>query len=148
MLHPQGLKDFIVTSPRAILNGSSWITNEIDTFGFRYCKIIGILGATDAAFTAWKVQESDTSGSGMVDVPGLVAVGTTGDGRLPQGTDDDKLFAFTIDLKGRKRYLDVTATIDTGATGGFLAILAQLSRAEEWPNTTAERGLGGYLHVP
>ena len=147
MLWPQATKQFIVTSPRAILNNDSWATNEIDTFGFRYCTIIAILGATDFALTALKVQESDTSGSGMADVTGLV-YGAAGATALPVDTDDNKIFVFYIDLKGRKRYLDVVATIGSGATGGFIAILAQLSRAEESPNSLAERGIAGMQRLP
>lgn len=148
MLHTQASKYFIVTSPRAILNNGAWTTNEIDTRGFRYLTVIGILGATDFALTVWSVTESDTSGGTPEAITALTAVGTTGDGRLPTGTDDDKIFSFFIDLKGRKRYLDVNATIGNGSTGGFIAILAILSRAEEAPNTTAERGLAGLLRLP
>lgn len=147
MIWPQATKEFIVTSPRAILNNGSWTTNEIDTFGFRYCKIVCILGATDVALTALKVQESDTSGSGMTDVTGLV-YGASGATALPVDTDDDKIFVFYIDLKGRKRYLDVVATIGNGSTGGFIAILAQLSRAEESPNSLTERGIAGQQRLP
>jgi hypothetical protein len=144
------VKAFNVTSPRAILNNTSWVTNEIDTKGFRYVTIYGILGANDIALTVWKVQESDTTGSGFVDITTpttLVAVGTTGDGRLPTGTDDDTIFGFFIDMKGRKRFLDVVATNGNGSTGGFIAIIALLSRAEEAPNTTTERGLAGFMRV-
>ena len=148
MIHAQMTKSFIVVSPRAILTAGSWSVNDIDTLGFRYCRVLGTLGATSDAFTAWKMQESDVSGSGFADVTGLVASGSTGDGRLPQATDDDTLFGFDIDLRGRKRYLRLVATIGATGTGAFLGVVATLSRAEEAPNTTAERGLAGYLHLP
>lgn len=148
MIHPAASKYFNVTSPRAILNNGAFTTNEIDTKGFRYLTVIGILGATDIALAVWSVTESDTSGGTPEAITALTSVGATGDGRLPTATDDNGLFSFFIDLKGRKRYLDVNATMSNGSTGGFIAILAILTRAEEAPNTTAERGLAGLLRLP
>ncbi len=58
-----------------------------------------------------------------VDVTGLVygtsagIAGTTS--ALPTATDDNKCFKFEIDLRGRKRYLDLVATCGDGATGTF-----------------------------
>jgi hypothetical protein len=137
-----------VIAPRAILDDASWTTVEIDTKGFRHCTIYFMLGATDIDISALKVQESDTAGSGHADITGLVCSGTTGDARLPTATDDNLIFAFQIDLRGRKRYLDLVATIANGSTGGFAAAWAVLSRAEEMPNTVAERGLAGELKLP
>lgn len=144
----QGSKFFTVTAPEAIRNNSSYTTNEIDTRGFRYCTIVVQLGVTDAALTALKVQESDTTGSGFADVTGLV-FGATGATALPTATDDAGIFAFYIDLKGRKRFLDVVATVGVGASvGGFYTILAILEQAEEMANTLAERNLVGLLRLP
>lgn len=136
---------------RPINNSSdttAFTTNEVDTKGFRWLTVIMHMGATDGALTVWKVQESDTSGSGMADITGLVASGTTGDGRLPTATDDGGIFMFNINLAGRKRYLDVGITTGDVTTGTLLGCIGVLSRAEEAPNTTAERGLSGYLCVP
>ncbi len=92
-----------------------------------------------------KVTESDTSGSGHADVSGLAASGATGDGRLPQDDDDNKLFAFFIDLRGRKRYIDVTATAGDGTTGTFMAATYEPCRPKETPVSAADQGLGGRL---
>jgi len=147
----QNTKLVPITPPAAIVNNGSYTTAEIDTAGWDYCQIICFLGATDIAMTALKVTESDASGSGHADVTGLV-MGTSTDidgntSALPSATDDNKFVTFDIDLRGRKRYLDVTATAGNGSTGTFLAILAQLSRGKEAPNSVAERGCDTVLRV-
>lgn len=147
MLHLLNSKYVAVTSPNAILDDASATTNEIDTLGFDYCTILVQLGATDIAMGALKVQESDTSGSDFADVTGLVASGTTGDGRLPTATDDNKVFAFFIDLRGRKRYLDLVATAGNGSLGTYVSAVAILSRAATAPSSSSGRGLGGQFAV-
>lgn len=134
-----------VINPAAILDDASATTNEIDTLGYDYCTIYVQVGATDIAVAALKVQESDTSGSGFADISALTASGTTGDGRLPTATDDNKVFAFFIDLRKRKRYLDLVATAGNGSTGTYLSAIAVLSRAKESPSSSTELGLGGML---
>ena len=85
-----------------------------------------------------KVQESDDSGmSGAADVSGLVfgtstnIAGSTS--TLPSATDDNKFFIFEIDLRARKRYLDLSATAGDGAAGTYMAAWVELSRAETAP---------------
>lgn len=148
MLWNQANKFVQLLAPEAIKNNDSYAVAELDTFGFRYCTILVCLGATDAALTALKVTESDTAGSGHGDVTGLV-YGASGATALPSATSDGSIFAFFIDLKGRKRYLDMVITVGVGASvGGFYTVLALLSRAEESPNSLAERGLAGIQRLP
>ena len=138
-----------ITPPAAIVDDASYTTAAVDTLGYDYCTITAYLGATDVDMTALKVQESDDDGSSdpYADVTGLVASGTTGDERLPQDDDDNKFFRFFIDLRGRKRYLDLVATAGNGAAGTFLTAWAELSRAKEGPQTTTEQGLAGRFIV-
>ena len=141
-----------VIPPVAIVDNASWTTTEIDTKGYDACAIYINLGASDIAMTALKVQESDTSGSGMADITGLV-YGTstlpTADGgatsALPSATDDGTVFAFFISLQGRKRYLDVVATAGDGAAGTFASGIAVLYKAEQVPTTATDRGLAANL---
>lgn len=152
MIRSQTQKVVGITPPAAIVDNASFTTAEIDTFGFDYVTIYGYLGATDIAMTALKVTESDTAGSGHADVTGLVfgtstnTAGTTS--TLPSATDDNKFFAFEIDMRGRKRYLDVTATMGDGTVGGFLALWAVLERAEAGPDSATDRGCSQILRVP
>jgi hypothetical protein len=145
-------KFFSITPPAAIVDNASLTTATIDTLGFNYLRVFVYYGAMDIASTALKIQESDDSGmSGAADVTGLV-YGTSSDiagstSALPSATDDNKCFAFEIELKGRKRYLDLVATMGDGTTGSYVCAFALLSRASDVPVTKTERGFGNILRV-
>lgn len=151
MVPAQNVKWVSVTPPAAIVDNASYTTGEIDTAGWDYCTVICYLGATDIAMTALAVTESDTSGSGHANVTGLVygtstnIAGSTSS--LPSATDDNKFFVFQIDLRNRKRYLDVTATAGNGTAGTYATIFACLSRGKILPDTAAEAGAADILRV-
>lgn len=147
----QTYKFVSVTPPAAIVDNAAYTTAEIDTVGYDYATILCYLGATDIAMAALAVTESDTSGSGHANVTGLV-YGTSTDisgatSALPSATDDNGCFAFEIDLRGRKRYLDVTATAGDGTLGTFLTVAALLWRGDELQQTASARGLSNILRV-
>lgn len=148
----QKTKFLIVISPAAIKDNAAWTTNEIDTLGWDYLTIVFFTGATDIALAALKVQESDTSGSGFADVTGLICgTSTTIDGvtsALMSATDDNKITVFEIDLRGRKRYIDLSATAGDGTSGTYAAAIAMLSRGKDAPVTATERGCDEILRVP
>lgn len=151
MIAAQNMKVVSITPPAAIVDNASYTTAEIDTLGFDYAQVYVYLGATDIAMAALKVTESDTSGSGHADVTGLV-FGTSNTiagaaSTLPSSTDDNKFFVFDIDLRGRKRYLDLVATAGDGTAGTYLTAFAILTRAENTPVTAAERGASQILRV-
>jgi hypothetical protein len=151
MIHEQGIKYVNVTPPAAIIDNSAVTTAEIDTKGYDYARVIVILGATDIAMTALAVQQSDVSGSGHANVTGLI-YGTSTDidgdtSTLPSATEDDGIFIFEIDLRGKKRYLDVSATVGDGTAGTFVTIIAELSRAKEGPISISEKGCTGALRA-
>lgn len=151
MLHASECKLVNLTPPAAIVDNASFTVAELDTLGFDYAVIYVMLGATDIAFTAAAVTESDTSGSGHANVTGLIygtSTNTAGStSTLPTATDDDEIFAFEIDLRYRKRYLDLTLTIGNGTVGGFAVVWAELFRAKELPISAAERGCNQILRV-
>jgi hypothetical protein len=139
-----------ITPPAAIVDNSSYTTTAVDTKGFAYLRVFAYLGATDIAMTALKLQESDDSGmSGAADITGLVygtssnVAGSTS--ALPSATDDNKCFVFEVDLRGRKRYIDLVATAGDGSAGTYLAAFALLSRAGDVGVTATERGFGDIL---
>jgi hypothetical protein len=139
-----------VTPPGAIVDAAALTTNVIDTLGFDYCRIIVYLGATDIAMTALKVQESDVAASATALTGGTDITGTdfsVSPATLPGAGDDNKFFIIDIDLRGRKRYLDVAATGGDGTAGAYITILAQLLRASQVPATAAARGAAQALNV-
>lgn len=154
---PTDSKYVMLTQPGAIVDNASLTTVALDTKGWGYVEILVIIGALDIAMTALKVQESDSTSdantlSSGADVSGAVfgtsANDTGSTSALPIATDDNKLFKFEIDLKGRKRYLDVTATCGDGAAGTYICILAKLSKGEQVPTTAAQKGCSQILRVP
>ncbi|HUT92647.1 MAG TPA: hypothetical protein VMY37_24355 [Thermoguttaceae bacterium] len=156
MVDDQELKYLNLTPPAAIIENASATVTEIDTLGWDYCEIVVVLGATDIAMTALAVTESDTTGTGHANVTGLIygtstnIAGSTS--ALPSALKDDGIYKFEIDLRNRKRYLDVTATVgdslSSGALAGtFLAIFAVLSRPRRSPDTAAKAGCSDILRV-
>jgi hypothetical protein len=130
-----------VISPAAIVDAASFTTNEVDTLGFNYATFIFQLGATDIAMTALKVQESDTSGSGFADITGAdMSSATDIDGAataLPSDADDNKFVVIQLDLRGRKRYLDLVATAGNGSTGTFASCVCVLTQADVAPESVS-----------
>lgn len=147
----QNTKFVSMTPPAAIVDNTSYTTAEVDTKGWDYAQIYCYLGATDIAMAALAVTESDTTGSGHANVTGLVVGTSTNiDGStsaLPTSTDDNKCMIFDIDLRGRKRFLDLTATAGDGSTGTYMTAWCILSRGKEAPVSSSERGADEVLRV-
>jgi hypothetical protein len=141
-------KLFLVTPPGAIVDNAALTTASIDTKGFHYLSVYVVFGAMDIAMAVLKIQNSNTD-SAYADVTnGNFATGTLPTGSaatLPSATSDNTVFAWHGPTK--KRYYDVAATAGDGAAGTYCTIFAILSRAEEAPNTTAERGLVQELFI-
>lgn len=155
MIGSQQTKVLAVIQPTTLVDAASWTTVEIDTkasgINWDYCTVYFHLGDNDIAMTALKIQECDTTGGSFVDVTGLIfgtsenTAGSTS--TLPISTDDDKVFAFEIDLRGRKRFLDLVATNGDGTQGGHASAIAVLERAGQMPSSAAERGCSQILQV-
>jgi hypothetical protein len=134
----QTSKIVAITPPGAILDNTSPTTTAVDCSGFGYAVVTVFLGAMDIAMTALKLQQSNASGSGFADLAG--AVGGT-DFTLPIATDDNKFVKFFVDLRGKKRYLDLVATVGDGSAGTYFCAWAELFEGGATPSTDAERGL-------
>lgn len=142
MVTAQDAKYVPVIRPVAIVDNASWTTIEIDTKGWDYLELVFSFGATDIAMAALQITESDTTGTGHVAFINY-ASGTDIDGNalvLPTADADNDLYAVQIDLRKRKRFIDVTATAGDGTAGTFLAAFGRLSRGEIAPNTSSEFG--------
>ena len=151
MIDGQLAKWVNVTPPAAISDNTALTTNEIDTLGWDYLEIAVILGETDIAMATLKVCEGDTTGQATTDITGLV-FGTSNkiDGNksaLPSATDDNKIFLCQIDLRKRKRYIDVSAKSGDGSQGTYCAIVARLSRGKVLPSDAAGAGAAAILRV-
>lgn len=140
-----------ITPPAVISDNATLTTTEIDTLGWSYMTVIVALGATDIAMAALSVTQSDTAGSGHSAITGLVwGTSTNIDGStsaLPSATDDNLFQVAQIDLKGKKRYIDVTATTGDGTAGSYVTILGILSRPQVSPTSASEAGCNEILRA-
>jgi hypothetical protein len=133
-----------------IKDNAAFTTNSIDTAGFDYLTVICSVGATDIAMAALKLQTSDTDGS-YADLTGAIfgtstnIAGSTS--ALPAADDDNKIFVIEVDLRGKKRYFDLSATAGDGTVGTYFSAVAILSRGEISPITAAGRGADEILRV-
>lgn len=143
MKHSLSQKIVAITPPGAIVDNAAFTTATIDTLGFAQITIVILFGAMDVAATVLKLQQSDDSGmAGAVDIDGAnFAV----DGTLPGANADNTMYAVHLDLRGKKRYIDVNLTGGDGTTGTYATAFAILSRAQESPNSAAERGFAAEL---
>jgi hypothetical protein len=151
-MKPGNYKLVAITPPAAIIDNAAATTATLDTLGARYAEIVVHFGAMDIAVTTMKVQESDDSGmSGAADVTGLIFGTSNNDGgsasTLPSATDDNHFFKFEIDLRGRKRYLDLSLTLGDGAAGTFVTAFALLHMQENAPDTAAKKGCTQILRI-
>lgn len=136
MIEAQKYKFAPFTAPISV-TGATATSLIVDTLGFSYVDVIAFFGLIGAAgVTALKVQEDDASdGATATDIPDATFAGI-----LPVNADDDKAFSCKIPLgAGRKRYLKLVMTV--GANASLVSAFALLHRADEVPNTAAERGI-------
>lgn len=129
-----------VLAPISVAGGATATCTEVDTLGFRAGAFLiqsGLVGANGVAVAKW--QQSDTSGSGGADITGAAHTALV-------DADDGINFATYMDFRGKKRY--ITLVLTNGATNAsLLSAVAILYRAEESPNTAAERGVQEQLFV-
>lgn len=136
----------VAIAPAAILDNTSATVTVIDTAGANYAEIMVQLGATDIAMTAFRLEESDVSGSGYTTVPNAnFATGRDSDGvllALPSATDDNETMVFKGSLLGRRRFLRLVATFGDGTAGGFISAIARLSGLAVVPDVTTDLANG------
>lgn len=126
-----------VTPPGAIVDNAAFTTTAVDTKGFNQATFVCIFGALDIAVASMSVRHSDASNMGS---PATLSTGGT-DFTLPVDTVDNTVAIFNVDLKGRKRYLDLEITGGDGSAGTYLSIIAILSNAAQSPKDITGRNV-------
>jgi hypothetical protein len=136
--HLEGTKT-VVKIASVTTDGGSF-THEIDTRYADYVSVDVCYSTFTATSTAYasplKVQESDVSGSGQVDVPGLTVTAVAG------VTTGNHVARFNVDMRGRKRYLTVVGNPAKPAT---VASVARLSKIEDEPYNAATANVSNYV---
>lgn len=124
-------------------NGAT-ATALFDTLGFNTCTINVNMTTADSTtnkLTTLKISESDdTVVTNFVDITAFVGGTNTGNFTLPAPsttTNQPNLYKFNIDLRGRKRYLKVTATPPTTQS---ITVWADLHKPQQSPVTAAAAG--------
>ncbi len=151
MIRHQDQKTVVMTFPVAIVDDASFTTIEVDTKGWDYAQIFICVGFTDIAMAALAVTEADVTATSHANVTGLIfatsnnIAGSTS--ALPTSDDDNKLWRCDIDLRYRKRFLDLTMTAGNGSTGTFAVAWCVLSRGRTAPITAAQAGCEEILRV-
>lgn len=120
-------------------DNAAFVANVIDTADADYIEFVGVLGDTDIAMAALKVQESDTKTNDTTLENGADVKDVT---TKPGADDDNKTFVIGVDLrKNRKRYLQLQGTAGDGATGTYLAAVAILQKSGVRSSAAADRGM-------
>lgn len=153
MIDLQNCKLVNITGTDQTKDNAAFATTEIDTAGFATLAIVCAFGNVPVDVSALKVTESDVSGSGHADVTGLV-VGTSNTiagaaSALPAASGGDgDVIVFDIDLRGRKRYIDLTATAGDGSgTVTEMCAIGILGRPQLGCESASERGADQVLRV-
>jgi len=136
MIELQTVKFVSALPPISVAGGANATMTVVDTKGFRQVALViqaGLLGANGVATIQWQ-ESHEANGANAVNITGANHTALV-------DADDNKTICTYLQLLGnRRRYL--TAIITVGSTNAcLLSALAILSRAEEAPNTAAERGL-------
>lgn len=137
MLDLQNAKFVTVVPPISVNGGANaTVVNVIDTKGFRAAALrvnSGLLGANGVATIVWQ-ESHESNGANAVNIAGANHTALL-------GTNDNITICTFVNLLGnRRRYILPLITI--GSTDAcVLSADAILYRAEETPNTAAERGL-------
>lgn len=138
MNHLEGTKTVVKVANVAADGGA--FSHEIDTYGADYVSVDVVYStftATSAAYaTTLKVQQSDTSGSGQTDIPGLTVTATAG------VTTGNHVARFNVDMRGKRRYLTVVGNPAKPAT---VASVARLGKNEDEPYNAATAGVSNYV---
>ncbi len=129
------------------INGASAASKVIDLKGHNFCEINVQIGATDAAATAFKLQESDTKASATALTDGVDITGLTFASSLPSATSDSTIWQLAFPTSGRKRYVLLVYTA-ASATGTDIAAHARFENSDSVTPTAAGLGLAGLAVLP
>lgn len=149
MLAPNQRKIVKITPPGALIDNANATTTVVDTVGYDYAVINVHFGVVDIALTALYLQESEEAGANFANISGAKFGTDADDGgstsSLPNASNT--FVSLFVDLRGRKRYLDLVATAGDGTNGVYMTAWAELWRAKDAPRVASEAGYGQRIYV-
>lgn len=143
-------------APSATNSSSTSTTTAFDTAGYDYLELVFSQGTVSTGLTlsTLALQEGDSSTTATTNITGAIAGTSTplfasaGAGsNLPSSSTNGTLQVFNIDLKGRKRWMNLSA-IASSSTGLPCDAIARLSRSERAPESAAQYGANQVFQVP
>jgi hypothetical protein len=136
-------KQAILVNQESITAGGT-ATGYVDTLGYDYLTVDVITSTSDAATnnpSVLKLGQSDAT-SGFTDIQGTI--GDT-DWTIPDAvTSGTWGLRFNVDLRGRKRYVNISLSPLTTQT---VTAIGTLSRADESPTDAAGAGVDALIEV-
>lgn len=141
MIYSAAMKHGVIIKPQSI--GTTAVTGIIDTLGAAQAQILAVLdtAATSVTITTLKVSEGDTT-SAFTDITEFTGGTNTGNFTLPTGpgtgTATGQIVGFDIDLRKRKRYLQVSLA---NSAARLSSVVANLDRLATKPTDASGRGL-------
>ena len=121
-------------------------THSIDTLGYDYASIDVVFEATTATSAAvalaLKLGHGDTTAS-YTDLTAFVG-GGSGGFTIPTSslTGASNVVRFNVDMRGRRRYLNVSAT---PVAASVVCAVARLAKAEVGPANASEAGVAAFV---
>lgn len=145
--HVQSLKLVIPVHPQTVDNDDpvgaygDAAPVSVDCKGYRSALVVWAFGAidSDGAPTAMNLWEADATGDTFTEVPSCDWIADTTEDVV--ATDDKKAFGIFLDLRKRKRYLQIQCAIPNATTATGFAGFVILGDPEIAPNSASERGL-------
>jgi hypothetical protein len=139
-MNPQS-KAVLVLATTSLTNGATG-TGSVDTLGYDFLSL-DLLQTTSNNTTnnlsVCKLSESDTTdATNYSDITAFVGDGTDGFTVPAADTSNSQLYKFNMDLRGRKRYIKLTAS---PLTTQSLTAIANLHKAEQAPVSATNAGV-------
>lgn len=151
MIPIQSTKTVLMTPPQLKDDGDLASNTYVDTLGYAHLRVIIATGTMDEALgstaegTAVYLEECDTtdgSYDSLSSTPGALLADAIA------ATEDDSIFIIDLDLRGRKRYIEVNAPhAGNGTTGVNACIIGILSKAQIHPDSATEAGAAEWIKV-
>lgn len=132
--------------------GSIGATNQattavlrLDTLGYDYASIDVLYGPTSFAAgtnssvaSVLTLKHSDSQSTGYDTIAGYPTVSAPASSANTASSTSSTLIRFDVDMRGRKRYLEVTSSPHTTAV---VAMVARLGKGEVGPASASEKGV-------
>lgn len=148
----QNCKFAEMVAPGVIKDNAAYTPSVVDTLGYDYLTAVIDIGATDIAMAVLTLVESaDNSTNTNIEAANFGNTSSTDwEGTalaLPSSTADNTFRVVHLDMRKRKRYIQIAATAGDGSAGTYMSAIGILSRAEIAPTTSTLAGGTGAIVV-